>query len=54
MSDINLKKNGSVFLYLNILGLNSHFKFDGSSTTIRYSKTTLNFYVFFTKTKTKK
>ena len=40
MGDINLKKNGSVLLYLNISGLDSHFMFDGSSTTIRYSKTT--------------
>ena len=53
MGDINLKKNGSVFLYLNISRLDSHFMFDGSSTTISYSKTTQNFYVFFTKTKTK-
>ena len=40
MGDINLKKNGSVLLYLNISGLDSHFMFDGSSTTTRYSKTT--------------
>ena len=38
MVDINLKKSGSVLLYLNVSGLGSHFMFDGSSTTIRYSK----------------
>ena len=53
MSDINLKKNGSVLLYLNISGLDSHFTFGGSSTTIRYSKTTNNFYLFFTNIKAK-
>ena len=30
MSDINLKKNGSVLLYLNISEFDSHFMFDGS------------------------
>ena len=40
VGDTNLKKNGSVLFYLNISGLDSHFMFDGSSTTIRYSKTT--------------
>ena len=40
MGGINLKKNGSVLLYLNKSGLDSHFMFGGSSTTIRYSKTT--------------
>ena len=53
MGVINLKKTGSFLLYLNISGLDSHFMFDGSSTTIRYLKTTENFYVFFTKTKLK-
>ena len=53
MGDINLKKNGSVLLYLNISRFDSHFMFDGSSTTIRYSKKTKNFYIFFTKTKAK-
>ena len=33
--DINLKKNDSVSL--NISGLDSHFMFDESSTTIRFS-----------------
>ena len=33
--DINLKKNDSVLL--NISGLDSHFIFDESSTTIRFS-----------------
>ena len=40
MSDINLKKNGSVLLYLNISELDSRFMFDESSATIRYPKTT--------------
>ena len=40
MGDINLKENGSVLLHLNVSGLDPHFMFDGSSTTIRYSKTT--------------
>ena len=40
MGDIDLKKNGSVLWYLNISGFDSHFMFDGSSATIRYSKTT--------------
>ena len=36
MGEINSKKNGSVLLYLNILGLDSHFMFGGSSISIRY------------------
>ena len=30
MGDINLKKNGSVLLHLNVSGFDSHFMFDGS------------------------
>ena len=39
MGDINLKRKGSVLLYLNISELDSYFMFDGSSAIIRYSKT---------------
>ena len=35
MGDINLKKNGSVSLYLKMSGLDSHFMFGGSSISIR-------------------
>ena len=51
MGGIILKKNGSVLLYLNISGLDSHFMFGGSSISIRYLKTTQN--VFFTNIKAK-
>ena len=54
MVDINFKKNGSVLLYLKISGLDSHLTFGGSSISIRYSKTILNFYVFYTNIKKKK
>ena len=54
MGDINLKKNGSAFLYLNIPRLDSHFMFDGSSTTISYvTQRQQRTFAFFTKTKTK-
>ena len=54
MVDINFKKNGSVLLNLKISGLDSHLMFGGSSISIRYSKTILNFYVFYTNIKKKK